>query len=58
MSIMSAAFTNSPTVAAHHFAAMDEPGTLQSTLRAFPNALSRLPVPAFDLSQGSMTPAP
>jgi len=37
---------------------MDEPGTLRASLRAFPNALSRLPVPAFDLSQWSLTPAP
>ncbi len=47
-----------PAAEASHFAAMDEPGTLQSTLRNIPDALHRLPTPGFDLARWSLTPAP
>lgn len=46
-----------PAAEAHHFAAMDEAGTLQGTLRAIPGALLRLPAPGFDLSRWSLTAA-
>ena len=47
-----------PAIEAYHFATMDEPGTLQATLRAIPDALMRLPAPDFDLVKWSLTPAP
>lgn len=47
-----------PAIEAHHFATMDEPGTLQATLRAIPDALMRLPTRDFDLVKWSLTPAP
>ncbi|MGQ0565133.1 MAG: MBL fold metallo-hydrolase [Gemmobacter sp.] len=47
-----------PAAEAQHFAAMDEPGTLQATLRAIPDALARLPAPDFDLAAWTLTPAP
>lgn len=47
-----------PAAEARHFARMDEPGTLQSTLRAIPGAIARPPAPGFDLSRWSLTPAP
>jgi glyoxylase-like metal-dependent hydrolase (beta-lactamase superfamily II) len=46
-----------PSVEAHHFAAMDEPGTLQGTLRAIPGAVARPPASGFDLSRWSLVPA-
>lgn len=47
-----------PAIEAPNFATMDEPGTLQATLRDIPDALTRLPTPQFDLSHWSLTSAP
>ncbi len=47
-----------PLTEAQHFAAMDEPGTLQATLRDIPEALTQPPTPGFDLANWSLTPAP
>jgi glyoxylase-like metal-dependent hydrolase (beta-lactamase superfamily II) len=47
-----------PAAEAAHFAAMDEQGTLQGTLRSIPRALTRPPAPGFDLATWSLAPAP
>ena len=47
-----------PAIEAAHFALMDEPGTLQTTLRDIPGALARPPVRGFDLAAWALTPAP